>query len=96
MTTAIVDQLERAKADIIGGRVEVPTLPDGPTLDLDPVPAGLEEAVAPYSAKELTGYTSWLAQNYRAEFGQRCFEHGTRATCGQMLLDHLEDWRTRQ
>jgi basic membrane lipoprotein Med (substrate-binding protein (PBP1-ABC) superfamily)/DNA-binding SARP family transcriptional activator len=91
MTPPIIDELERAKSDIVSERTKVPTVPTGVLLQLDPLPNGFDDAIAAIPPDRLLEYTQWLGANYTAEFDTGCYR-GSRATCGQLILDHLHDW----
>ncbi|HTH05975.1 MAG TPA: BMP family ABC transporter substrate-binding protein, partial [Ilumatobacteraceae bacterium] len=91
MTAAIRARLDQAKADIISGRIIVPTIPSGELLDLDPLPTGFADAVAQVGEEEFWVIVDESSLLYSAEWEEACWVSGTRATCAQFILERLRD-----
>jgi len=92
LTKAMIDRLEPLKADIVQGRITVPTAPTGELLVLDRLPDGFDEAFADLSPEQILDYfDGWLVPTHPAA-GDAC-GRGTMNRCGQLMLDHLDEWR---
>jgi basic membrane protein A len=93
LTTAMIGRLRQLKADIIARRVKVPTEPTGELLVLDRLPDGFDKAFADLSPDQIMRYfDGWLLPTYPGPTQQACAE-GTMRTCGQHMMDHLDEWR---
>lgn len=93
LTPAMIERLEQLKTDVARGRITVPRTPTGALHVIDSVPNGFDEAFADLSHNTTLDYVDrWLVRRYGAEFDAAC-SHGTMRQCGQLMLDHLDEWR---
>ena len=93
LTPVMIERLEQLKADVAHGRIRVPRTPTGRLEVLDGVPPGFDEAFADLSHEQILDYVDrWLLPRHKADLDDACFR-GTMRRCGQLMLDHLDEWR---
>lgn len=93
LTNPMIDRLQRLKADIAEGRITVPRSPTGELVTFDRLPAGFDEAFADMTEQQIVQYfRRWLLPTYPQATRAAC-ARGTMQQCGQLMLDHLGEWR---
>ena len=92
LSSAMIDELEQIKTDLAEGRIDVPTEPSGRLLVLDPLPKTFDAAFADMSVEQMLDYRAWLLEGRPEAMDNSCYPSGTVTQCGQLMMDHLDEW----